>query len=40
MLALHKETVEKQLAGLKQHCAAKMDALAPLLDEESAVELA
>ena len=34
MLALHKENVEKQLASLKQHCAAKMEMLQPLLVDE------
>lgn len=33
MLTLHKETVETALKGLKEHCAAKMEQLAPLLDE-------
>lgn len=34
MLTLHKETVEKQLASLKQHAASKLDLLRPLLVDE------
>ena len=41
MLTLHKETIEKQLEGLKEHCANKIDLVAHLLeDPEGAVEVA
>lgn len=34
MLLLHKENVENQLRSLKQHVAAKKDALVPLLHDD------
>ena len=33
MLTLHKENLETQLGGLKKHCAAKSESLAPLLGD-------